>query len=72
MKVNSTGHIEVNEVVHVLIIVVQLNVLFLQFQDTNVEGIYALGDVCGKAELTPGMLLLCNMSLKSRLYYRGV
>ena len=25
-----------------------------QFQDTSAEHIYALGDVCGKAELTPG------------------
>lgn len=26
-----------------------------EWQNTNVEGIYALGDVTGKAELTPGM-----------------
>ena len=27
----------------------------LQFQNTSKPGIYALGDVCGKALLTPGM-----------------
>jgi len=26
------------------------------YQNTNVENIYALGDVCGRVELTPGML----------------
>lgn len=28
-----------------------------EFQNTSVAGIYALGDVSGEAELTPGMLL---------------
>ena len=27
-----------------------------EFQDTNVPNVHALGDVCGKALLTPGML----------------
>jgi glutathione reductase (NADPH) len=31
-----------------------------EFQNTNVNGIYALGDVTGKAELTPGTL--CKIS----------
>lgn len=26
-----------------------------EYQNTNVEGVYALGDVTGQAELTPGM-----------------
>lgn len=25
-----------------------------EFQNTNVKGVYAVGDVCGKALLTPG------------------
>jgi len=28
-----------------------------EYQNTGVEGLYALGDICGKAELTPGLLL---------------
>jgi glutathione reductase (NADPH) len=28
-----------------------------KFQNTNVEGIHALGDVTGQLELTPGMHL---------------
>lgn len=30
-----------------------------QFQNTNVPNVYALGDVCGKALLTPGTMSLC-------------
>lgn len=33
-----------------------------EFQNTNVEGIYALGDVTGRAELTPGMYCLVTHS----------
>lgn len=29
-----------------------------EFQNTSVPGIYALGDVCGKALLTPGIRLV--------------
>ena len=28
-----------------------------EYQNTGVKGIYALGDVCGKALLTPGNIL---------------
>lgn len=34
-----------------------------QFQNTNVEGIYALGDVTGQLELTPGMNVSFNFGL---------
>jgi glutathione reductase (NADPH) len=30
------------------------NIKVDEFQNTSVKGIYALGDVCGKALLTPG------------------
>lgn len=39
VKLNASGHIEVDE-----------------YQNTSAEGVYALGDVTGQAELTPGML----------------
>lgn len=32
------------------------HVLVDPFQETTAPGVYALGDVCGKAELTPGRL----------------
>jgi len=35
------------------------NVVADEFQNTSVEGIYALGDVCGHHELTPGKGALC-------------
>jgi glutathione reductase (NADPH) len=34
-----------------------------KFQNTNVEGIYALGDVTGQLELTPGMISIPFLSL---------
>lgn len=30
------------------------HILVDEFQNTNIKGIYAVGDVCGKALLTPG------------------
>lgn len=38
-----------------------------EFQDTNVKGIYALGDVCGKAELTP-VAIAAGRKLAHRLF----
>jgi len=33
-----------------------------EFQNTTASGVYALGDVAGKALLTPGMLNKCYIS----------
>ena len=38
-----------------------------EYSDTNVEGIYALGDVCGKVELTP-MAIAAGRRLADRLF----
>jgi len=38
-----------------------------EYQNTNVEGIYALGDVCGKVELTP-MAIAAGRRLADRLF----
>jgi glutathione reductase (NADPH) len=42
-----------------------------EFQNTNVENIYALGDVCGKVELTP-MAIAAGRRLSDRLFSDGV
>ena len=56
MKVRPSGHIVVDEVIYfVFYASCSSNFNFLQFQNTSTSGIYALGDVCGKAELTPGV-----------------
>ena len=44
------------------------------YQNTNVPGVYALGDVCGKVELTPmaiaaGRRLADRCSLTASLFY---
>lgn len=36
-----------------------------EYQNTSVAGIYALGDVSGEAELTPGMVLM-HIKVRSR------
>lgn len=38
-----------------------------EYSETNVEGIYALGDVCGKVELTP-MAIAAGRRLSDRLF----
>uniref|UniRef100_A0A0G4GTF2 Glutathione reductase n=1 Tax=Chromera velia CCMP2878 TaxID=1169474 RepID=A0A0G4GTF2_9ALVE len=38
-----------------------------EFQNTNVKGVYALGDVCGKIELTP-MAIAAGRRLSDRLF----
>lgn len=38
-----------------------------EFSETNVEGIYALGDVCGRVELTP-MAIAAGRRLSDRLF----
>lgn len=38
-----------------------------EFQNTTVEGLYALGDVCGKAELTP-VAIAAGRKLAARLF----
>lgn len=48
------------------------NVKVDEFQNTSVKGIYALGDVCGKALLTPGKHCLWNYLLSFRLLYGQV
>ena len=34
------------------------HILVDEYQNTNVPGVYALGDVCGKQLLTPGLFSL--------------
>ena len=38
-----------------------------EYQSTNVENIYALGDVCGRVELTP-MAIAAGRMLADRLF----
>jgi hypothetical protein len=38
-----------------------------EFQNTNVAGVYALGDVCGKVQLTP-MAIAAGRRLADRLF----
>ena len=35
-----------------------------EYQNTNVPNVYALGDVCGRALLTPGKNQQCFISLE--------
>lgn len=43
------------------------NIVVNEFQETNVDSIYALGDVCGKALLTP-VAIAAGRRLSNRLY----
>jgi len=43
------------------------HVIVDEWQDTNVDGIHALGDVCGRAELTP-VAIAAGRRLAERLY----
>lgn len=39
----------------------ELQVVVDQYQNTSAEGVYALGDVTGVAELTPGTLFSLSL-----------
>jgi hypothetical protein len=43
------------------------HVIVDEYQNTSVDKIYALGDVCGKALLTPGKLYTLYQSLIGRI-----
>lgn len=48
------------------------HVIVDEYQNTSVDKIYALGDVCGKALLTPGKLYMLYQRLIGSLDFRSV